>query len=108
MSSAPQQEYGYQEKDCSPHPHFPRTGVLGSQVNFVVLPHHESAGELPPIKWPERAPCCIELAILSSTTLRQSCAFLMREIGTPRFWLVEHVNAFVNESKVGIDFVDFR
>ena len=31
----------------------------------------------------------------------------MRGIGTPRFWLVDHVNAFVNESKVGIDFVDF-
>jgi hypothetical protein len=31
----------------------------------------------------------------------------MRGIGTPRFGLVEHVNAFVNESEVGIDFVDF-
>jgi hypothetical protein len=33
--------------------------------------------------------------------------FLMRAIGTPRFGLVEFVNAFVNETKVGIDFVDF-
>ena len=33
--------------------------------------------------------------------------FLMRGIGTPWFGLVEHVNAFVNEREVGIDFVDF-
>jgi hypothetical protein len=31
----------------------------------------------------------------------------MRGIGTPRFGLVEHVNAFVNKTEVGIDFVDF-
>ena len=34
-------------------------------------------------------------------------AVLNEGIGAPRFGLVEHVNAFVNESEVGIDFVDF-
>jgi hypothetical protein len=38
---------------------------------------------------------------------RDHPAASMREIGTPRFGLVEHINAFVNESKVSIDFVDF-
>ena len=56
----------------------------------------------------------LDLRLLSSGQRRASASvgapwtlFLMRGIGTPCFWLVEHVNAFVNESKVGIDFVDF-
>ena len=38
---------------------------------------------------------------------RAMLLFLTKGIGTPRFGLVEHVNAFVNESEVGIHFVDF-
>jgi hypothetical protein len=33
--------------------------------------------------------------------------FLTGTIGTARFGLVKFVNAFVNKTKVGIDFVDF-
>jgi hypothetical protein len=38
---------------------------------------------------------------------RAMMLFLTKGIGTPRFGLVEHVNAFVNEGEVGIHFVDF-
>ena len=46
-------------------------------------------------------------ALVTEHRGRALLLFLMRAIGTPRFGLVEFVNAFVNETKVGIDFVDF-
>ena len=52
---------------------------------------------------------CLHSPVSPRVGLRSArhALFLTKGIGTPRFGLVEHVNAFVNESEVGIHFVDF-